>query len=166
MESRCHGSAGMKNVGRRQAHQIAPRMRAAASEAAPPELLAQRAGIGDEGEGQKGVEPGGGQIQCGETDEDGGVPRQRGPARNGAGKQAADTGPAATGACRHDDAVRSSYSDEVVGVVRPRPTKATETLVPRRKSRPGAEKRPWGGGGGNQKAPRSHFSRDNNSRPI
>ena len=53
MESWSCLSAGMKNVGRRQANQIAPRMRAAASGCRP-----QRAGIGDEGEGQKGVEPG------------------------------------------------------------------------------------------------------------
>jgi hypothetical protein len=57
----------MKNVGRCQAHQITPSMRAATSgrrrlsirgsETAPPELLAQQAGIVDESEGQEGEEP-------------------------------------------------------------------------------------------------------------
>ena len=129
MESWCCDSAGMKNVGRCQAHQITPRMRAAASgrrrwsrrgRAKPrhPNSSPQRAGIGDEGEGQKveepvprgkvreevgSQEPSGDQIQCGETDEDGDVPRKSGPARNGAGEQAADTCPA-VGACCHDDA--------------------------------------------------------------
>ena len=87
-------------------------------EAALSEFLAQRACIGDEREGQKVDEPAprgkaceeagseklsGDQIQCGETDEYRDVPRQSGPARNEAGEQAADTGPA-VGACHHDDA--------------------------------------------------------------
>ena len=127
IESWCCDSAGMKNVGRCQAHQITPRMRAAASgrrrwsrrgRAKPAAHVHEAAGIGDEGEGQKveepvprgkareevgSQEPSGDQIQCGEADQDGGVPRQSGPARNDAGEQAADTGPAA-GACCHDDA--------------------------------------------------------------
>ena len=129
IESWCCESVGMKNVGRCQAHQVcaenegggerAPALeQTRQGETAPPELLAQRAGIGDQREGQKGEkpgpcgkareevgiqEPGGDQIQCGKTDEDSDVPRHSGPARNDACEQAADTCPT-VGACCHDEA--------------------------------------------------------------
>ena len=124
MESWCCGSAGMKNVGRGKAHQIAPRMRAAASgrrrssrrgKAKPrrsnsspsgpvsvTRVRAEGRGAGASREGALGSWEEPGAVR--ETDDDGGVPRPSGPPRNGAGEQAADTGPAAAGACRHDGA--------------------------------------------------------------